>query len=107
MVLYIIHYQTIFQRSCLQCIVELYFTKKVCTKNKIPLTKEFDVFLFIELVPVSCDFKGKGYTSSGNVVPADDGCNTCSCQPDGTMTCTHFSCLRGKHHVVKLCHSFN
>lgn len=61
----------------------------------MPLTKAFDVFL-IEPVPVSCDYKGKGYTS-GNVVPAGDGCNTCSCKPDGTMNCTNFPCLRGKH----------
>lgn len=73
----------------------------MCTTINIPLTKEFDGFFLIEPVPVSCDYKGKGYTS-GNVVPVGDGCNTCSCQPDGTMKCTNFPCLRGKHHVDTL-----
>ncbi len=28
----------------------------------------------------------------GDEVPADDGCNTCSCQEDGTLACTEIGC---------------
>ena len=56
-------------------------------------------FFFLEPVTqVGCDYKGKGYVS-GNVVPAGDGCNTCACQPDGSMKCTQYYCPRGRHTI--------
>lgn len=56
-------------------------------------------------VTVSYDYNGKDYTS-GTVVQADDGCNTCICQKN--IRCTDYPCLKGKNHAnpvcVKSCH---
>jgi hypothetical protein len=38
-----------------------------------------------------CDYNGEHH-NSGDAYPADDGCNKCSCQEDGTSVCTKIAC---------------
>src|SRR5687767_844223 len=39
-----------------------------------------------------CKIDGKGYALNESF-PASDGCNTCTCQLDGTAACTDKACL--------------
>ena len=39
----------------------------------------------------SCVYQGRGY-ASGESFPAGDGCNTCSCDADGSVGCTEIGC---------------
>jgi hypothetical protein len=39
----------------------------------------------------SCKYDGKGYRA-GDTFPASDGCNTCTCDKDGGVTCTSKAC---------------
>lgn len=38
-----------------------------------------------------CDYAGETY-EAGESFPAQDGCNTCGCEPDGKVTCTLLGC---------------
>ena len=38
-----------------------------------------------------CTYGGEGY-GAGDTFPALDGCNTCSCEAGGAVTCTEFPC---------------
>jgi len=40
----------------------------------------------------TCKMGDKTYTV-GQTFPSDDGCNTCSCDPDGNIACTAMACL--------------
>lgn len=40
----------------------------------------------------TCVYDGQTYLS-GDEFPATDGCNTCSCGPDGVVACTEIACL--------------
>lgn len=39
----------------------------------------------------TCAYSGKTY-AAGSSFPASDGCNTCSCQADGSVACTERAC---------------
>jgi hypothetical protein len=39
-----------------------------------------------------CDYNGEHH-NAGDAYPADDGCNKCSCQKDGTTVCTKIACM--------------
>jgi hypothetical protein len=41
---------------------------------------------------VSCTLPGGGRCPVGQSCPAEDGCNQCFCNPDGTLTCTERDC---------------
>lgn len=42
------------------------------------------------ILPIQCSYNGKIY-KSGDSFPAQDGCNTCSCQ-GGKIACTLMAC---------------
>jgi hypothetical protein len=48
-------------------------------------------------VAETCTYGDEQY-SIGESFPADDGCNTCSCQEDGTVGCTAMGCIDGCEH---------
>jgi hypothetical protein len=41
----------------------------------------------------SCDYEGKRH-EAGDMFPAGDGCNTCTCSPTGVVICGMFDCDR-------------
>jgi hypothetical protein len=41
-----------------------------------------------------CSFAGETYLP-GERFPAGDGCNSCECQPDGSVACTEIGCPDG------------
>lgn len=43
-----------------------------------------------------CEYNGRWY-KQGEVFPAGDGCNDCSCMLDGNVGCTDADC--GKLHI--------
>lgn len=43
------------------------------------------------IVKSHCEYEGKKY-APGDSFPAPDGCNTCGCNPDGTVACTAMFC---------------
>jgi hypothetical protein len=47
-----------------------------------------DVLLGFE----ECSLNGASYKAGDEAIPAGDGCNTCSCNADGTVTCTRKAC---------------
>ena len=38
-----------------------------------------------------CEYQGLNYRY-GEIFPAEDGCNSCSCSNDGSITCTEMAC---------------
>jgi hypothetical protein len=42
----------------------------------------------------TCQVGDQSY-AEGDTFPAPDGCNTCSCQADGSMACTEMGCVDG------------
>ncbi|HVJ91264.1 MAG TPA: hypothetical protein VM580_15780 [Labilithrix sp.] len=53
-------------------------------------TENFTVSLSIRST-VTCSYSGKSY-AVGATFPASDGCNTCTCNSTGSVTCTRLSC---------------
>ncbi len=39
----------------------------------------------------TCEYNGQSY-SEGESFPATDGCNTCTCGPEGQVGCTKIGC---------------
>ena len=46
---------------------------------------------FISSQETACAYDGVRY-EVGDSFPATDGCNTCSCQSDGSIACTEIAC---------------
>jgi hypothetical protein len=42
--------------------------------------------------PVTCSYQGVTH-ASGDSFPAEDGCNSCSCNDDGSVGCTEIGCV--------------
>ena len=67
-------------------------------------TKIFELWHFAKTVIINfrivCKFNGKK-VKVGETVPKGDNCNTCTCKPNGRVSCTDKKC--GKLHLV---HSF-
>lgn len=40
----------------------------------------------------TCEYGGETY-EEGESFPADDGCNTCTCEEKGAVACTEMGCL--------------
>lgn len=40
----------------------------------------------------TCEYGGVTY-EEGDTFPADDGCNTCTCEKHGAVSCTEMGCL--------------
>lgn len=55
--------------------------------------------LFVDAV---CEVKGVKY-KPGETYTADDGCNECTCNDDGSVTCTTEECPTGKMYTVDEC----
>lgn len=41
----------------------------------------------------TCDINGQHYGAGEGGIPAPDGCNTCTCQSDGSLACTEIACV--------------
>ena len=48
-----------------------------------------------------CDWQGQHY-APGQTFPAGDGCNSCSCEPNGQVACTLMACVQGCDYNGKL-----
>jgi hypothetical protein len=63
------------------------------------MKKLFLLFLFLSLAGVTCQttqeiacgYEGQRY-EAGQSFPAADGCNTCTCELDGSISCTEIAC---------------
>src|SRR4051794_7285073 len=44
----------------------------------------------------TCTTQGGAVLQVGDQGPEGDGCNTCACNPDFTLTCTQFDCTVGE-----------
>jgi hypothetical protein len=55
------------------------------------LAATFNVTLSICSFGPTCTYDGKGY-SAGEAFSANDGCNTCSCNANGTVSCSKLKC---------------
>lgn len=40
----------------------------------------------------TCEYNGETY-EKGESFPAEDGCNTCTCEEKGAVACTEMGCL--------------
>lgn len=55
------------------------------------LEATFNVKLSIKSAPPRCFYEGHGY-SSGDTFAATDGCNTCTCNANGSVSCSKLKC---------------
>lgn len=52
--------------------------------------------LFEEPQEIACAYNGARY-EVGDSFPAEDGCNTCYCDQDGSIACTEKACTAGSN----------